>query len=109
MPTVVGNEGNLNGTTWVTVLAAPASAKQRWCDSVMIDNLDSAAVTAELRKNKGGVFTEIGQATIQSGAKAQLVTKSAALDATDESLEARIQGAPATTNPKFDVSAVETP
>jgi hypothetical protein len=106
----VGNEGNLNGATAVTILAAPAASKQRIvpANGVSFYNADSVSHDFTVQKNKNSTITIVWkQASVASGAVV-LMAKKVTLDATDESLEAKIEGAHTTTAPTFDVSAGET-
>lgn len=105
----VGNEGNMNGTTAVTLLAAPAANKQRVVPAkgVSFYNADTVSHDFTVQKNKGGTVTIVWkQASVAAGTVAT-VDKKVVLDATNESLEGKIEAAHTTTAPTFDVAAGE--
>lgn len=97
------NEGALNGTTPVTVVAAPGASTQRIVRNVKISNKDTAAVTVTLSKNKAATLRELCEVTLEAG-DILLYDDVIVLDATDESVEAVLSGAAATTNPDYDSS-----
>jgi len=107
----IGNEGSFNSTNAVTVLAAPASSKQRVIPThgLSVYNADTAAVDVIVQKNKNStarvIYKKVGLA---AGATDSMPNK-VVLDATDESLEVKLGGAIATTQPVFDVAAAEYP
>ena len=105
----IGNEGDLNGATPVTALAAPAAATQRVVPARgwSVYNADSAKRDITFQKRKGGnvfVLQKIFQVSIGGLA---VFDKVVVLDATDESLENLADGL-ATVQPQFDISAMET-
>ncbi len=105
----LGNEGALNGATAVTILAAPASGKQRQVPryGVSVYNADSVAHTYTFQKNKNGTARILDiQATIAAGAVCRLDVI-VVLDATDESLEAKYEAPKTTTESVFNVAAME--
>ena len=106
----IGNEGNLTGATAVTVVAAPASGKQRIlpANGLSFYNADSVVHDFIVQKNKNSTITIVWKQAAVAAAAVVLVAKKVTLDATDESLEAKIEGAHTTTAPTFDVSAGET-
>lgn len=107
--TPVGNEGSLNGTTAVAILAAPASGKQRVVPSsgASVYNADTVARDITFQKNKGGTRTVLYKAAgVAAGGQAVLTVK-VVLDATDESLEAKTDATAATTEPTYNVAAME--
>ncbi len=106
----VSNEGSLTGATAVTILAAPAAATQRVINKgdASVYQKDSVQHDITFQKNKGGTITEIAKiGGVQPGGFAAL-PKKVVLDATNESLEAKTDGAATTVEPTFDVAALET-
>jgi phosphatidylethanolamine-binding protein (PEBP) family uncharacterized protein len=100
----VGNEGALNGTTPVTIMAAPAAATQRIVRNILINNRDTAVVTVILRKLKGA-STFVLKTIDLDAEDAWEFDHVIVLDATDESITAVMTGAPATNQPHFDTAA----
>lgn len=98
-----GAETDLNGTTAVTVVAAPSAATRRLVRSVHFSNVDTAAVTVILYKKKTGTARELARETLQVG-EYWTFDKLTVLDDTDELLEAKLTGAAATTNPTVDAA-----
>lgn len=98
-----GNETDLNGTTAVECVAAPAAATRRLVRSVHFSNVDTAAVTVIVYKKKGATSRELARETLQVG-EYWTFDKLTVLDATDESIEAKLTGAAATTNPTVDAA-----
>ena len=98
-----GNQGSLNGTTEVTVVAAPAASTRRLIKTVAVHNRDSAAVTLTVMVAKAASRYYLWSGSLKAGAcwhcDSVLV-----LDATDESVVAKIGSTPATTNPDFNSS-----
>lgn len=96
-------QGAMNGTTEVTIVAAPAASTRRLVRSLTVANRDSSAVTLTVMVAKGASRYWLWSGTLASGhtwhCDSVLV-----LDATDESIVAKIGGAPATTNPDFHSS-----
>lgn len=106
----LGNEGALNGTTAVTALAAPAADEQRIvpADGVVVFNADTVAHVFTLQKNKNStVYILEKTASIAAGATHSFSVR-VVLDATDESLELVSDATATTTEPDFNVSAMET-
>jgi len=101
--TEAGNQGSLNGTAEVTVVAAPAASTRRLIRTMAVHNRDSAVVTLTVMVAKGASRYWLWSGSLKVGAcwhcDSVLV-----LDATDESVVAKIGGAPATTNPDFNSS-----
>jgi hypothetical protein len=105
-----GTPGDFSGTTWVTVVAAPASGKQRQVLAVHVSNLDSITHKFKLRKVVGASQYEMyAPKTVDAGLKGQLVDQSIVLDATNMSLEAALDEAISATQPKFDPAVFEVP
>lgn len=100
-----GNEGDLNGTTPVSLVTAPAGGERRVIRSAKICNKDTAAVTVDVYKDKNGTAYRIIQLTMAVGDTLILDEGDIeVLDATDETLKAVMSGAAATTNPTFTSS-----
>jgi hypothetical protein len=100
--TPASNDGTLNGTTPVTLVASPAASIQRIVKALTIQNRDTAAVTVTVRFVNGANTRQICVITLAVndqiifGEEDYLV-----LDATNKSITAVMSGAPATTNPDF--------
>jgi len=107
--TVIANEGSLTGTAPVTLLAAPAGATVRATpkDSVGVYNKDTVAHDFTFQKNKGGTITEVAKIAAVAPGGLAVMPKKVALDATNESLEAKSDATATTTEPTFDVIALE--
>lgn len=101
MPFTPGNtHGALNGTTPVTLVAAPAASTQRIVRKIRIHNRDSAAVTVTIRYLDGATTRQIAKVIIPvDGSYVHDDTE--VLDDTDDSITALMGGAAATTNPDF--------
>lgn len=105
----LGNEGPLAGTTPVTVLGAPASAVQRVlpANGLSVYNADSVAHDITFQKKKGAsTYVFWKELAVPAGTHVVL-PKKVTLDDTDETLEVRSNAAASTTEPTFDLSAVE--
>lgn len=105
----IGNEGALNGTTPVEILGAPASGLRRTvpASGISVYNRDTVAHTFTFTKEKGASsFPFWCEATVAAGVHVVL-PKKIVLDATDESLEVVSDAAATTTEPTFDVAAME--
>ena len=61
------SDGALNGTTAVTVVAAPASSTRRVIKSITIENKDTAAVTITVSYNNNGTLRTIAKVTLNVG------------------------------------------
>jgi len=61
------NDGALNGTTPVTLVAAPASSTRRVIRTVTIQNRDTAPVTLTIRLNNNTTLRQIATPTLQVG------------------------------------------
>ena len=104
------NHGNLNGTTPVTIVAAPGAGVQRTVRSVRFANIDTAAVTIRVRKTVAGTPYEFDSVTglVVDGKFWPLSNDDVLnLTATDQSLTAVMGGAAATTNPSFEASYID--
>lgn len=105
----VGEEGNLNGTTPVTIISAPGASEQHVtaAGSVSVYNNDTVDHRVIFQKNKAGTITEIARVLITS-LGAGLMPKKVVLDDTDETLEAVSDATATTTEPKFDSAYLKT-
>lgn len=98
-----GNQGAMNGTTEVTLVAAPASSTRRLVRSLVVANRDTASVTLTVQVAKAASRYTLWSGTLASGSTWNCDTVMV-LDATDESIVAKLGGVVATTNPDFHSS-----
>lgn len=97
-----GDDGTLNGTTEVTLVAAPGASTQRIVApmGISIQNRDTAVVTVEVRKVSGGGTRRIWRGDLDVGDTwyndGQVV-----LDDTGSSVRAVMSAAATTTNPDW--------
>jgi len=61
------NDGALNGTSPVTLVAAPAAATRRIVKSITIENKDTADVTVTVSYNNNGTLRTIARVTLSVG------------------------------------------
>ena len=61
------NDGALNGTSSVTLVAAPASSTRRTIKSITIENRDTAAVTITVSYNNNSTLRTIAKVTLNVG------------------------------------------
>ena len=61
------NDGTLNGTSSVTLVAAPAASTRRTIKSITIENRDTAAVTLTISYNNSSTLRTIAKVTLQVG------------------------------------------
>ena len=61
------SDGQLNGTTQVTMVAAPAASTRRLIKSIFIENNDTAPVTITVTLNNGGTLRNIQKVTLAVG------------------------------------------
>jgi hypothetical protein len=61
------NDGALNGTSSVTLVAAPAASTRRTIKSITIENRDTAAVTLTISYNNNSTLRTIANVTLQVG------------------------------------------
>jgi hypothetical protein len=99
----VGNEANLNGTTNVPIVPAPASGERNIVSNVHFYNKDVITHNINVVKDKGGTAYPLAQLTVAAGAHATF-TKVTVLDATDETIYANMAEIITTTNPSVDVA-----
>jgi hypothetical protein len=97
------NDGTLNGTSEVTLVAAPASATRRIVKNINISNIDTAAVTVTLQLAISSTRRTIYKVTLAAGDTLNYESV-IVLDATTKSVIAKMSGAAATTNPDFVTS-----
>lgn len=98
--TEAANDGAMNGTTPVTLVASPGVSTRRIVKSMVIYNRDTAAVDITLRYVSGANTRVIGVYNVASGGS--LIWETVLiLDATNKSITALLGGAAATTNPDF--------
>ena len=65
--TEAAGDGALNGTTDVTVVAAPASGYRRVIKGIFIENKDTAAVTITVKYDNNGTQRNIAKVTLNVG------------------------------------------
>lgn len=61
------NDGALNGTNSVTIVAAPVASTRRTIKSITIENKDTAAITFTLSYNNNSTLRTIAKVTLQVG------------------------------------------
>jgi len=61
------NDGALNGTSSVTLVAAPGASTRRTIKSITIENRDTAAVTLTISYNNSSTLRTIAKVTLQVG------------------------------------------
>lgn len=61
------NDGALNGTNSVTLVAAPAASTRRTIKSITIENKDTAAVTVTISYNNNSTLRTIAKVTLNVG------------------------------------------
>lgn len=61
------NDGALNGTASVTLVAAPGASTRRTIKSITIENRDTAAVTLTISYNNSSTLRTIAKVTLQVG------------------------------------------
>jgi hypothetical protein len=61
------NDGALNGTTSVTLVAAPAASTRRLVKTIYVANIDTAAVTLTISYNNNATLRTIAKVTLQVG------------------------------------------
>lgn len=97
------NDGTLNSTTPVTVVAAPGASVQRQVHWISITNKDTAAVTLTLNLVNGVSTRRLTQIVMAVGDNL-LWNDNLVLDTTAKSVTAVLGGAVATTQPDFVAS-----
>jgi hypothetical protein len=106
-----GAEVIMTGTSWVTIVAAPAGGKQRQVLGICASNRDTVQRTIKLRKNKGSGTTLVVYPSLDvpAGLSALMPFDSIVLDAADELLEMSTDATAATTEPNADACYFEVP
>ena len=61
------SDGALNGTTQVTLVAAPAASTKRLIKSIFIQNKDTASVTLTITVNNNGTLRNLAKVTLSVG------------------------------------------
>ena len=61
------SDGALNGTSTVTLVAAPSASTRRVIKSITIENKDTAAVTVTVSYNNNGTLRTIAKVTLNVG------------------------------------------
>jgi hypothetical protein len=61
------NDGALNGTSSVTLVAAPSASTRRIIKTITIENRDTAAVTLTISYNNNGTLRTVAQVTLAIG------------------------------------------
>ena len=98
--TLGANDGALNGTTEVTLVAAPGAGVKRTVQMIAIYNADTAAVTLTVQYDHGGTDRIMYKVTLAVGETLE-IGGPLVLDDTDKLIEAKLGDAAATTNPSF--------
>ncbi len=94
------SDGTLNGTTPVTVIAAPGAGVRRIPRVISIVNTDIAAVTVTLKLVNGSNSRVLYSVQLQVGDKLNF-DDPIVLDAPNKSITAVMSGAATTTNPDW--------
>lgn len=100
------NDGALNGTTAVEVVAAPGASTQRIVKTITIQNRDTAVVTLTLRYLNGASTRQLWKGDLDVG-DTLVWSDPLILDETDTSVTAVLAGAAATTNPDFTAGFID--
>lgn len=98
-----GNETDLNGTTAVECVAAPAASTRRLVKNVHFSNVDTVAATIIIYKKKASTSREMARETLSPG-ESWTFDKTTVLNDTDESVTAKCLAAITTTNPTVDAA-----
>lgn len=101
-----GDDGTLNGTTPVTLIAAPAASRQRVNLAITIQNRDTAVVTVEVRRVSAGGTRRIWRGDLDVS-DTIVLDERIVLDATTDSITAVMSAAATTTNPDWTSSWIE--
>src|SRR5512140_1428896 len=106
----IEDHGSLTGATEKPVLAAPASGKQRVvpANGLSVYNADTAARDIIFIKNTGGTRVTFWKEAAVAAGTHVVLPKKVHLTATNMSLEVKTDGAAATTEPTYDLAALET-
>lgn len=98
-----GDDGQLNGTTPVTVVPSPGASEQNVVVLITIQNRDTATVNVTLRKVSAGGTRQLWKGDLNVGDTLEWDGR-VVLDATTDSITAVMAGAAATTNPDWSSS-----
>ena len=111
MPSFIGGEVALNGTTPQTAVTAPGASEQKQVLSLWAINRDSTTrtITAKKLKTAGSVSITIGKVTLDTLLRGQLIQASVVLDDTDETITVESDATAATTEPIVDVAIFKVP
>lgn len=101
-------DGALNGTSEVIIVAAPSWGSRK-VRSVIICNVDTAAVTLNLYVLNGATVRYLIKGESVAASKTLIFDTPLTLDTTAKSLRATMGGAAATTNPDFAATWEEVP
>lgn len=93
------NEGDTNGTTNVTAVAAPAANTQRQVSQIVVHNVDTVPTTANIYYNTNGTVRRVYKVTL--GVGETLTLGGFVLDSTTDSLEVDLDVGHTTTAPTF--------
>ena len=106
----VGNEGSLNGATAVVVLDAPAASKQRSvpASGLSIYQADTVPHDYTFQKHKGANTYIFLKVLAQAPGSSYVLAKKVVLDAADETLEVLTDVVATTTEPTWDIAAMES-
>jgi len=96
----INNNGTLNSTTPVTVVAAPAASTRRLLKNLVFYNADTASVTLTINYVHGANTRILKRVTITT-LDTYVWEPMLVLDATNKSLTAVLAGAITTTQPDF--------
>ena len=98
--TEIGSDGVLNGTTDVTLIAAPASGYRRLVKTIVIHNRDTIAQTITLKYVNGASERLLGKWTLNVD-ETMYFNDVLVLDTTNKSVEAVMGAAVTTTAPDY--------
>lgn len=94
------NDGTLNGTLAVTVVAAPSNGVRRLVRTITIYNADTVRHLVTLRLNNNGTYRTLWKGTLAIG-DTLIFNDPLVLDTTTKSIEALMGEAATTSNPDF--------
>lgn len=98
-----GDDGVGNGTTPVTLVAAPGSGVRRIVKTITIKSNDTAQKVATIRKVSAGGTREVFEVTLDPGDNA-IFNEAIVLDATTDSVTLVMSAAATTTEPDWSSS-----
>jgi len=94
------NDGVLNSTTAVTIVAAPAASTRRIVRSIVVQNKDTASVTLTLLYDNNATQRQICKVALAANDTLS-VDDVFVLDATTKTIKAKLAGAVAANQPEF--------